>query len=184
MPNSSVLLHLSEFLKFMSTESVTLCNHLILCHPPLLSPSIFPSISDYNMPLQWIMKAKVKSLSRVRLCDSIDCSLPGSSVHGIFQAIVLEWIAISFSRGSSQPRARTRVSHIVDRCFTVWATREDLLSINVVFGERKRKLCTHISPLLTLPFSVLLLARIFMCATNPQYDVIISAWAIICVFLS
>ena len=37
------------------------------------------------------------------LCDPIDCSLPGSSVHGIFQAIVLEWIAISFSRGSSQP---------------------------------------------------------------------------------
>ena len=38
------------------------------------------------------------------LCDPMDCSLPGSSVHGIFQAIVLEWIAISFSRGSSQPR--------------------------------------------------------------------------------
>ena len=35
------------------------------------------------------------------LCDPMDCSLPGSSVHGIFQAIVLEWIAISFSRGSS-----------------------------------------------------------------------------------
>ena len=58
------------------------------------------------------------------LCDLMDCSLPGSSVHGIFQAIVLEWIAISCSRGSSQPRARTRVSHIVDRRFTVWATRE------------------------------------------------------------
>ena len=54
--------------------------------------------------------------------SSIDCSLPGSSVHGIFQAIVLEWVAISFSRGSSQPRARTRVSRIVDRRFTVWAT--------------------------------------------------------------
>ena len=53
------------------------------------------------------------------LCDLIDCSLPGSSVHGIFQAIVLEWIAISFSRGSSQPRARTRVSCIVDRRFTI-----------------------------------------------------------------
>ena len=38
------------------------------------------------------------------LCDPVDCSLPGSSVHGIFQAIVLEWIAISFSRGSSQTR--------------------------------------------------------------------------------
>ena len=58
------------------------------------------------------------------LCNPMDCSLPGSSVHGIFQAIVLEWIAISFSRGSSQPRARTRVSRIVDRRFTVWATTE------------------------------------------------------------
>ena len=54
----------------------------------------------------------------------MDYSLPGSSVHGIFQAIVLEWIAISFSSGSSQPRDRAQVSHIVDRHFTVWATRE------------------------------------------------------------
>ena len=38
------------------------------------------------------------------LCDPMDCSLSGSSVHGIFQARVLEWIAISFSRGPSQPR--------------------------------------------------------------------------------
>ena len=56
------------------------------------------------------------------LCNPIDCSLPGSSVHGIFQAIVLEWIAISFSSGSSRRRDRTRVSCIVDRRFTVWAT--------------------------------------------------------------
>ena len=63
----------------------------------------------------------------------MDCSLPGSSVHGIFQAIVLEWIAISFSRrGSSQPRDRTRVSHIVDRCFTIWATREVLENTLIV----------------------------------------------------
>ena len=53
------------------------------------------------------------------LCDPMDCSLPDSSVHGIFQARVLEWGAISFSRGSSQPRDRTWVSHIVGRRFTV-----------------------------------------------------------------
>ena len=58
------------------------------------------------------------------LCDPIDCSLPGSSVHGIFQARILEWVAISFSRGSSQPRDQTRVSHIVGRCFTILANRE------------------------------------------------------------
>ena len=60
------------------------------------------------------------------LCDPMDYSLPGSSVHEIFQAVVLEWIAISFPRGSSQPRDRTWVSRIVDRRFTVWATREAL----------------------------------------------------------
>ena len=51
-------------------------------------------------------------------------TLLGSSIHGIFQARVLEWVAISFSRGSSQPRDWIRISHIVGRRFTVWATRE------------------------------------------------------------
>ena len=49
----------------------------------------------------------MKSLSRVRLCDPMNCSLPGSSGHGIFQARILEWVAISFSRVSSKPRDRT-----------------------------------------------------------------------------
>ena len=57
------------------------------------------------------------------LCDPTDCSLSSSSVHGIFQASVLEWIAISFSRRSSRARNRTWVSRIAGRCFTVWATR-------------------------------------------------------------
>ena len=55
----------------------------------------------------------------------MDCSPPGSSIHGIFQTRVLEWAAISFSRGSSRPRDRTWASHIGDRCFTIWATREE-----------------------------------------------------------
>ena len=56
------------------------------------------------------------------LCDPMDCRLPGSSFHGILQARVLEWVAISFSRGYSQPRDWTQVSHIVCRFFTSWAT--------------------------------------------------------------
>ena len=71
-----------------------------------------------------VLLSELLSPSCLTLCHPMDCSLPGSSVHGIFQAIVLEWIAISFSRGSSQPRAQIQVSHIVDRCFTLWATRE------------------------------------------------------------
>ena len=55
------------------------------------------------------------------LWDPMDYSLPGSSVHGIFPARVLEWVVISFSRGSSWPSNLTQVSHIVGRRFTVWA---------------------------------------------------------------
>ena len=55
-------------------------------------------------------------------CYPTGCSLPGSSIHEIFQARVLEWVAISFTRGSFRPRDRTRVSRIVGRCFTVWET--------------------------------------------------------------
>ena len=53
------------------------------------------------------------------LCDTMNCNLPGSSVHGIFQARILEWVSISFSRGSSQPRDRTRVSCIAGRFFAI-----------------------------------------------------------------
>ena len=53
------------------------------------------------------------------LCNPMDCSPPGPSVHGVFQARVLEWVAISFSRGSSRPRDQTRVSHVIGRCFTI-----------------------------------------------------------------
>ena len=53
------------------------------------------------------------------LSNPMDCSLPGSSLHGILQARVLEWVAIYFSRGSSQPRDRTWVSLIPGRCFNL-----------------------------------------------------------------
>ena len=70
------------------------------------------------------------------LCNLMDCSLSDSSVHGIFQARILEWVAISFSRRTSWPRDRTRVSCIVGRCFTVWATREVLVGARVVAYRR------------------------------------------------
>ena len=53
-------------------------------------------------------------------------SLPGFSVHGILQARKLEWVAIPFSKGSSQPRDQTQVSHIAGRFSTVWATYKAL----------------------------------------------------------
>ena len=74
--------------------------------------------------LQWFYEV---AQSRLILCDPMDCSLPGSSVHGILQARVLEWVAFPFSRGSSQPWDWTQVSLIAGRHFTVWATREALI---------------------------------------------------------
>ena len=59
-------------------------------------------------------------------CDPMDCSLPGSSVHGILLARTLEWVAISFSRGSFRPRNKTQVSCTAGRFFTDWAMREAL----------------------------------------------------------
>ena len=63
-----------------------------------------------------------------KLCPTLvtpwDCNTPGSSVHGIIQARILEWVAIPFSRGSSWPRDRTHVSCITGQYFTEWTTRE------------------------------------------------------------
>ena len=64
------------------------------------------------------------------LCDPIDCSPTGSSVHEILQARILEWVAIPFSRGSSHPKDWTQVSRIAGGFFTSWATRK--LSILVI----------------------------------------------------
>ena len=58
------------------------------------------------------------------LCDPMDCRQPDSSVSGILQARILEWIASSSSRGSSWPRDWIWVSHVAGRFFTIWATRE------------------------------------------------------------
>ena len=57
-------------------------------------------------------------------CNSMDCSLPGSSVHGILQARILGWVTISFSRGSFQPRDRTLVSVLQADFFTNCDMRE------------------------------------------------------------
>ena len=101
-----------------------LCWSLWLCG----SKKLWKILQEMGIPdhLTCLLRNMYESESEVAqscltLYDPMDCSLPGSSVHGIFQAIVMEWIAISFSRGSSQPRNWTWVSH---RRLTIWATRE------------------------------------------------------------
>ena len=98
---------------------------LSICNPGLVeSTDVTPSVWNtlytlyevicvtYSM-MNYPLLVAVWSLSCVQLfCNLMDCSPPGSSVRGIFQAGILEWVAISFSRGSSQPRDQTQVSCI------------------------------------------------------------------------
>ena len=77
----------------------------------------------------------------------VDCSPPSSSVHGILQARILEWVTISFSRGSSGPRNWTQVSHIAGRRFNLCTTREALKHKNTVSQKtsyRDTELSTNI----------------------------------------
>ena len=91
------------------------------------------------------------SVSCLTLCDPMDWSPPGSSVHGILQAIILEWVAMPSSRWSSQPRDQTQVSHIAGGFFTVWATREAQISVYVaikIILQKRSDLgkCPRITP--------------------------------------
>ena len=76
----------------------------------------------------WELSENIHKVLVAVLCptlyDPMNCSPPGSSVHGILQARTLEWVAIPFSRGSSPPRDQTQVSCITGGFFHVWATRE------------------------------------------------------------
>ena len=81
------------------------------------------SVNNYFMCVTWVQLCPT-------LCDPMDCSPPGSSDPGIFQARILEWVAISYSRVSSWPRDQTCmtcVSCIAGKFFTHWATQEELL---------------------------------------------------------
>ena len=80
---------------------------------------VFLSLKLHYYGKSEISLGKLKSLH-----DCMGCSLPASSIHGIFQARMLEWVALSFSRGSSRPRDWTQIFCIPVRLFTIWATKE------------------------------------------------------------
>ena len=90
---------------------------ITLTKPPHFQPDFSSSFGPDNQVVK-ISESEVTQ-SCPTLCDPMDYSLPGSSIHGIFQARILEWVAISFSRRSSWPRDWTWVSSTVDRCFTL-----------------------------------------------------------------
>ena len=97
-------------------------------------------------PLAEEWQRQCPSLSRVQLCSPTDCSSPGSSVHGILQPRILEWVAISSSKGSSSLRDWTQVSCIAGKLFTVWATREAFSRT----GLNSRKDCFILGKLLSM----------------------------------
>ena len=71
----------------------------------------------------WVMQAGVHVQSCLTLCDCMVCSPPGSSGHWMSQARILEWVALSFSRGPTWPGGWTQLSCIVGRFYTIWATQ-------------------------------------------------------------
>ena len=78
--------------------------------------------SKCHLLVLYMIKKKVKVLVAqlcLTLCNTVDCSLPGSSVHRILQARILQWVAIPFSRESSQPRDQTQVSSMAGIVFTI-----------------------------------------------------------------
>ena len=112
----------SQLAIFLSAESIAVIFIVTTStlDPMLAKVCLFLSkqnaFYDYNC---WLV-----ARSRPTLCNPMDCSLPGSSVHGIFQARILEWAAVSFSRGPSWLRDRTCASCIAGRVFTLsWKFR-------------------------------------------------------------
>ena len=126
------------------------CSHLETCYLPTISEANIPWQLIWFNKLQQLIRRSNKLPSPMKwfdwndvfsqlcpfkrsesrsvvsdFCDPMDCSPPGSSVHGILLARILEWVAITFFRGSSRPRDGTWVSCILTgRFFTVWAIKE------------------------------------------------------------
>ena len=100
------------------------CSHVVNIFPLINSTTTHePLLLYYCFHLT---VEKHESVSHSVMSDSwqpMQCSPPGSSVLGILQVRVLEWVAILFSRGSSRPRDWTQISHIAEGFFAVWSTR-------------------------------------------------------------
>ena len=115
------------FSLYLYPQSLPYCEHVTLSVILVLTKvhSLFGFFSFYLMS-SFYSRTHLKVVAQLclTLCNPLDHSLQGSSVHGILQAKRLEWEAISFSRGSSQTKDQTLVSYITGRLLTIWAARE------------------------------------------------------------
>ena len=133
--NEGILLkksfHIHSHEQKMEEECIC-ANTLILLTRQHYRPGWISKVKQVNQWRLYLWRLKFGRQGRVSevaqscltLCDPMDCKPPGSSIHGIFQARVLEWVAISSSRGLFWPRDWIQVSLTAGRRFTVWATRE------------------------------------------------------------
>ena len=103
------------------------------------SSKSFPGGISFFLPSERGLKASFSLRESVLvaqlcliLCDPMGCSPPGSSVRGILQARILQWVAIPFSRGSSQARDPTQASCIAGGFFTARTTRESLVLVTPI----------------------------------------------------
>ena len=99
---------------------------LVICGLTWHSSSGFSAFRVSLSHSSFLVKVLAAQLC-LTLCDPVDCCPPGSPANGILWARILEWVAMTSSRGSSWPRDRIRVSSIAGRFFTIWATREALI---------------------------------------------------------
>ena len=133
--------------------NIILCISRAFWDRPAILPLIFAHILEKKKNLlnrMWVCSPSVQqsqptetkerkrevSQSCPTLHDLMNCSWPGSSIHGIFQTRILGWVAISFSRGACWSRDRTQFSSAAGRLFTIWATREAHTFICIKQGER------------------------------------------------
>ena len=108
----------------LSPKTTSCCLSHSFCYFSLdpLSEQVFPILYVAKIDLVNKLITLFDTQSCLTLCDPMGCSQPGSSVHGILQARILEWVAFPISRGFSQSRDQNRVSPIAGGFFTIWAT--------------------------------------------------------------
>ena len=118
---SLVFVHVSIFLFSSSKSLFHIFKHVTLGHSSSLSKRVLTILASLFFPVYYAANCFFPQQCVqpcLTICNPMDCSRPGSSVHGISQARMLKWLAISFSRESSQPRDQTLISYISGGFFT------------------------------------------------------------------
>ena len=129
-------------MEFNNSRSLCLIPQRIWLWSRVWDFKVIPSLVDCTVTI-FVLCGVWVTQSCPTLCDPMDYSPPGSSVHGILQERIVEWVAIPFFRESSRPRDQTWVSCISGRFFTIWATREEYHIVYLKSAKTLSVLTTH-----------------------------------------